>query len=217
MVTSSVSIKRSNQAWRIIELVLLFLGVPLLYEWNLIPFHKSIPLALAFVYCLYILFRDKSFDKRYLKNIPKNAWGYMFLRVAIFFVVTSLLVFFLWPERLFILPKQNPRLMALIWIFYPLWSALPQELIFRPFFYHRYNFLFSDQKILLVINAFLFAFAHIIFHNWIALAGTFVYSFLFSYLYLSKRSLFFITAEHALYGNIIFTVGLGNFFYVPLG
>ncbi|MGC9341312.1 MAG: hypothetical protein ACP5E3_01280, partial [Bacteroidales bacterium] len=47
-----------------IELVLFFIGVPLIYYFNYIPFHKSIPLLTVFFLFLFILIRDKSFDSK---------------------------------------------------------------------------------------------------------------------------------------------------------
>ena len=36
------------------------------------------------------------------------------------------------PEALFGVARQRPEFLLVIWFFYPLLSALPQELIFRP-------------------------------------------------------------------------------------
>jgi uncharacterized protein len=55
---------------------------------------------------------------------------------------------------------------------------------------------------------------HILFHNWIALALTFPGGILFALRYCNTRSLAVSSLEHALYGCFLFTIGLGQFFYV---
>jgi membrane protease YdiL (CAAX protease family) len=62
-------------------------------------------------------------------------------------------------------------------------------------------------------SAFAFGYAHIIFLNWIAVAMTTFGGFLFARDYTRHRSLSLVCLEHALYGCLIFTVGLGRFFY----
>ncbi len=68
----------------------------------------------------------------------------------------------------------------------------------------------------MLTNAFLFSFSHIIFRNWLALALTFVGGFLFALTYKRSQSLLTVFIEHTLYGDFIFTVGIGQFFYMAL-
>jgi len=41
------------------ELVALFVILPLLYAFDVLPFHKVIPLVILFLYCSAVLFRHK--------------------------------------------------------------------------------------------------------------------------------------------------------------
>jgi membrane protease YdiL (CAAX protease family) len=66
---------------------------------------------------------------------------------------------------------------------------------------------------MIVASAAAFAFLHIIFHNSLAMALTFVGGLLFAARYAQTRSLATSSVEHALYGCWLFTVGLGQFFY----
>jgi len=66
-----------------------------------------------------------------------------------------------------------------------------------------------------VTNAVLFAFAHILFRNWVAVIGSFVAGLLWATTYLKSRSLLVVSIEHALYGNFVFTLGIGYYFYAP--
>jgi membrane protease YdiL (CAAX protease family) len=104
---------------------------------------------------------------------------------------------------------------------YPLFSVYPQGLIYRAFFFHRYRPLLrvapqTRSWILILVSAATFALMHILFHNWIALALTFPGGILFALRYCNTRSLCVSSLEHALYGCFLFTIGLGQFFYVKV-
>jgi uncharacterized protein len=197
------------------ELVILFVAVPLMFYFDWIPGHKSTTLLLAFVYCFLLLLFDKKFDRKNLG--AKQFRSFKPLLIRFFFIAVLLTAYLLIfePENLFIIPRENPLLWIAILVFYPLWSALPQELIFRVFFFHRYQQIIPNLHVLMLLNAFLFAFMHIIFNNWIALFGGFVTGFLWARTYLKTRSLLTVSAEHTIYGNFIYTIGLGHYFYVP--
>jgi membrane protease YdiL (CAAX protease family) len=103
---------------------------------------------------------------------------------------------------------------------YPLFSVYPQGLIYRAFFFHRYRPLVEACAplvrawLLIVVSGATFALMHILFHNWIAVALTFPGGILFAVRYCNTRSLAVSSIEHALYGCFLFTIGLGQFFYV---
>jgi membrane protease YdiL (CAAX protease family) len=198
------------------EIAIVFIGMPLLYRFDLIPVHKFIPLTAVFIVYLIILLSDKTFSKKIFGFNSFMQWKPLAIRISVFFAFCVIAVLIFLPGSLFVLPKENPVLYLVIFIFYPLWSAYPQELIYRAYFYHRFGPLISNQTLLIVINALLFSFSHIIFRNWIAVILTFLGSILFSYTYKKSNSLMVTFIEHALYGNIIFATGLGQFFYLPL-
>ena len=197
------------------ELIALFVGLPLVYYFDFIRVHKAVPLLVVFVIVLVLLLTDKTFDrKRFGLNSFMN-WGWLFQRIAGISVFLIIAVFLFNREAFFILPRLKPLLWVMIMLFYPTWSAFPQEIIYRGFFFHRYEELFPNIRVLIVVNALLFSFSHIIFENWIALVFTFFASILFSITYRKSNSLMVTFLEHAIYGNLIFTIGLGEFFYVP--
>ncbi len=201
---------------KITELTAIYIGLPLLYWFDYIPLHKAIPLFLVFLIYLFILIKDKKFNRKIFWLNSFRNWTQMFIRVMVFFVLSVIAVIIFMPENLFIIPRTNPLLFILIFIFYPIWSAYPQELIYRAYFYHRFSSVFKNERLSIIINALLFSFSHVIFNNWIAIVLTFFASLLFSHIYKKSNSLMVIFIEHALYGNIIFTVGLGNYFYLPI-
>ena len=97
---------------------------------------------------------------------------------------------------------------------YPALLVLPQELLFRCFFFHRYESLFGGKTWLLILcNAASFGLSHLFYGNWIAPTLSFVGGLLFAWRYATTRSLAAVSLEHALWGNYLFTIGIGWYFY----
>jgi len=98
-------------------------------------------------------------------------------------------------------------------LLYPLLSVYPQELLYRAFFFHRYQPLFGSGWRMLLASAFAFGFAHVILGNWISVVLCLIGGLLFALTCQHSGSLLLTCLDHALFGNFIFTVGLGQFFY----
>jgi membrane protease YdiL (CAAX protease family) len=114
--------------------------------------------------------------------------------------------------------RSRPRLWLLIMIAYPVFSVYPQEIVYRAFFFHRYAAILPTQTSMVVASAAFFALGHVFFlRPWIAMSLTFAGGLLFSYHYAISRSLLLASIEHALFGQLIFTIGLGRFFYSRAG
>ncbi|MGC2299467.1 MAG: CPBP family glutamic-type intramembrane protease [Acidobacteriaceae bacterium] len=158
--------------------------------------------------------------------------------------VVTILVHQYAPDLFLILLRTHPRAWAMIIAAYPIFSVYPQGLIYRVFFFHRYRPLLAAgvpsaksvvalkpnaspigasvwelgpqtrDWLMILVSAATFALMHILFRNWIALALTFPGGILFARRYLDTRSLCISSLEHALYGCFLFTIGLGQFFYV---
>src|SRR5262249_60664800 len=96
---------------------------------------------------------------------------------------------------------------------YPLFSVYPQELLFRAYFFRRYQGLFGTGAGLIAAAALAFSFVHIIFGNWISVALTLIGGVLFGMTYRQSGSLLLTSIEHAVFGNFLFTIGLGEYFY----
>ncbi|MQA12023.1 MAG: CPBP family intramembrane metalloprotease [Pseudonocardiaceae bacterium] len=117
------------------------------------------------------------------------------------------------PELLLGLPRENLAVWALVMVFYPLLSVYPQELIFRAFLFHRYAPVFGGGAAMVGASATAFGFVHIAFGNWVSVVLSFAGGWIFATRYRRTRSLFAASVEHALYGMLMFTIGLGLFFY----
>ena len=202
--------------FKLFEIIIVFAGFPLLYYFDYIPFHKAIPLLTVFAIMLVLLLTNKNFDRRFLGFNGFNDWKPIILRFLIISTFIIVLVWIFSPDSLFLLPRERPGLCFLIMIFYPIWSVYPQELIYRSWFFHRYNDLIRNETHLIILNAVFFSFSHIIFRNLLVIVLTFAGGLMFAYTYRRSNSLMVVFVEHMLYGNLIFTAGLGQDFYLPM-
>ncbi|WP_216903138.1 CPBP family intramembrane glutamic endopeptidase [Nocardia alni] len=116
-------------------------------------------------------------------------------------------------EHLFELPRRAPWLWAAVMVLYPVLSVYPQELIYRSFLFHRYAPVFGDGLGLVAASAAAFGYVHIVFGSWISVVLSGAGGWIFALRYLQTDSLFTASAEHAVYGMMVFTVGLGQYFY----
>lgn len=202
--------------FRWLELVILFVGLPVSFVFSNLHIPKSIPLLVVFFIALFYLLTSKSFSKKSFGLNGFRGWKTFGLRILMSLVVISLLSFIFLPrEHLFYLPISNTKLWILIMIFYPVWSAFTQEVIYRGFFFHRYLPLFKSDNHAIVVNGILFGLLHIIFRNWIAVMGATVIGIIWALSYVKNRSILMVSIEHAIVGDYLFTIGLGYYFYVP--
>jgi uncharacterized protein len=197
------------------EFIFLFIGVPLLIFYRVFPNFPIPYLLLAALLAFFMLRRDSSFDSARLISIHGIAPNLpmLLLRDAIFLALLGLAVRLFAPQLLFSLVKRAPGFWALIMLLYPLVSVYPQELLYRAFFFHRYQPLFGSGWTMLLASALAFGFVHIIFGNWLAVGLCAIGGLLFAFTYQSSGSILLTCIDHALFGNFIFTIGLGQFFY----
>ena len=206
---------RQSKVFLVIELFLLFVLVPI-GMFFLAP-SRIFPVLWSFALCCWLLLRrDSAFDKSCLwkSHTIVQYLKPMFIRFAIVSLFIGVCVFLLIPDSLFNLVKQRPLLWIMIVILYPILSVYPQELIYRTWFFHRYRELFPQQWAMVLINGIAFGFMHIIFQNWLAVLLTTLGGMLFAYTYQRSRSTFLVSIEHALFGCLMFTIGLGQYFYI---
>ena len=168
-------------------------------------------LYLVFIFTFLKLRKDKSFKSKVLSK--KINWRISFISFLVFLIFGYLYVLYYDPTLLFSFPKNNFLLWIIVMFIYPFFSVIPQEIIYRVYFYHRYKKLFSGRLLLItLLNIFFFSFAHIVFNNPHAILITAIASPIFSYLYI-KESFFTCVLVHSLGGQILFTFGLGKYFY----
>ena len=199
---------------RLAEFAALFFAVPLLLAYRVIPVH-IIPFLIAVaLVCFVVLMCGRRFRRRRLWDtshfFPQLA------RVLALFVVACWImtgaVAWLLPAYFLSLVRQRPALWQLIMMLYPLLSVYPQEVIYRGFLFHRYRALFPKPWMMVCASAVTFGFVHIIFWNWVAVGLSLLGGLIFARTYQRTASLLMTSIEHSLYGCLIFTVGLGEYF-----
>jgi len=110
----------------------------------------------------------------------------------------------------FAFPRQRPEVWGLMMVRYPLMAAIPQELVFRVFLFARSGALFPDAAVLVIHNGISVDLAHAFYGNWIALTLSTLGGMLFAYRYHRTRSIIAAGIEHGLWGDFLFTVGIGR-------
>lgn len=197
-----------------IEFLLLFVAVPLLLVTKWAP-AGPIPVLLLASLAVYVyLRRDRSFDPKWLTNwddARQILWPVLLRSAALVLLLGAVVAFFA-RDRMFQFLKQAPWLWAGVMILYPVLSVYPQELIFRAFFFQRYRTLFTRAATQVLASAAAFGFVHVVYGNWLAVGLSFLGGLLFAITYLRTKSLLLVALEHAVFGNFIFTVGLGDYF-----
>lgn len=199
------------------EIGILFIVAPLFMRYvvydHKVPLFYALPPVLGLM--LALLFFDKSFHlTQELKKGFTRPTLYSILAIfAVFGGLLALFVAMSMPEQFLNLPSTRMKRWLKLLVLYPFTSVLAQEFVYRVFFFHRYGTLFKDHRTLILVNGLAFAFAHVLFRNWIALTLTFAGGMLFAWRYDRTKSFWAIWLEHTLWGWLIFTVGLGSYFF----
>jgi hypothetical protein len=118
------------------------------------------------------------------------------------------------PEARFALLQANPQLMMAIALFYPFLSALPQEIVFRPLFFRRFEAILPRRaEAAIVLNAAVFSFAHLMYWSWVVAGMTFAGGLVFAHSHRMRGNFPEAVVAHSLAGIVLFAVGMGAFFY----
>ncbi|MBT8253856.1 MAG: CPBP family intramembrane metalloprotease [Bacteroidia bacterium] len=202
--------------YKAIELFLIFVLAPISFT---IAFPIWIKIALGlvgFVYVVYVLLRIERLPIRPSKNLKwKSFWKQTFLHLMLIALITISYVWFTEADQLFRIMLEKSKLWILILFVYSLFSVYPQELIYRTFFFHRYEDLIHNKRLFLLVNAALFSLAHIFFRNALVMGLTFIGGLLFALTFQRTRSTLMVSIEHAIYGCWLFTVGMGEMLGFP--
>jgi len=175
-----------------------------------------VPLVFFLALCCFLyLRRCQQFDQRqlwqgehFVKDVKKVLLT--FVPLAAIMTLVALLIM---PEHFLTFPKSKPILWLVVMIAYPILAAYPQEILFRAFFFHRYGALFLSSQKLIIANGLSFGLAHVLYGNWLAPVLSTCGGLLFAFRYNQSRSVLVAAIEHGLWGNFLYTVGYGIFFY----
>ncbi len=222
---------RPLRLWRWIEMAILFGLAPVVMRWlvhgeripllsDYIPPGTRIPIFVALVPVLLVavvlLLIDPTFRLR--DELARGIGRRNALTIAMIFLIAgsaaALWVRHAHPGWFLEFPANRPETYWRIMIAYPLFSVAAQELLYRSFFFHRYGPLFGPHAWLIVIvNGLLFGFAHIVMNSAFAIAATALGGLILAARYAVTRSFWAVFVEHTLWGWLIFTIGLGRYFF----
>jgi hypothetical protein len=198
---------------RAAELVLLFTVGPALLtlgpRWLV-----SVGILASGLLCTGLLLRDPTFSRRDLLGAGGVRPGIGIVLRRALFVSVGLLVLAVAtaPRSLFAFPRHRTSVWLLVMVLYPL-SAWAQEIVFRTFFFHRYGHLFATARRRILASGLIFGWAHVVVNDLAAIPLAAIAGLLFASTYERSRSTLLVSLEHALYGDVVFTVGLGSLFY----
>lgn len=204
----------TDRTSRAAELVILFLLLPVLMAvW--LPRGWLFPVLGAFTLAGAILLtRTAGFRWRDLISGWREVAVFPVLGVILVTAGISWLVMTSTrPEALFFMIRQRPEFMLVIALLYPILSALPQEVLFRPLWFRRYGDLLPGGAAGLVLNAAAFSFAHLMYWSWIVASMTFTGGLVFAWAYEVKKSFPLAVVLHSVAGIVLFAFGMGVYFY----
>lgn len=210
--------KFKRQAYLVIEFLILFFGVPILIYLDQDFIRPSIFIlpVLGFIFLLLRRNTDFTWKELIIWSVPRKT-----MRGSVLIILLSALLMlgYVWifeRENLFNLPRANIWIFLAMCIFYPVFSAYGQEIIYRTFLYRRYLSIFTKGWHFVMASALSFSFLHIVYYDPVSMILTFIGGLYFSWMYWSTRSVLYTSVLHGIFGMIVFGVGLGQYFWLDM-
>lgn len=201
------------------EYSFLFFGIPLyLYFFPELVFRPIAFLLPVVAVIIFYLLRSPEFKWKELVRLKVSGKLWL-INLAMLFIVGVLMilaVYFFDRENLFNLPRMNTRLWLMFCVFYPLFSASIQEVIFKSFFFRRYAALFRKSGLLIAASGLAFSFIHIVYYSLVSLLLSLTMGIYLAYLYNKTKSVLFVTILHGIFGIMAFSFGLGQHFWLDM-
>ncbi len=202
--------------YKLAELMIIFVLVPISFALNYSPYIKLTIGVIGFLYIIFVLLRVEKNKFKVAPNLKwKEFWKQTLLHFIFIALITTVYVWYTDKTQLFNVMLNNSKLWVFILFFYSCFSVYPQELIYRTFFFQRYEKLFKSKWLFILVNAALFSLAHIFFKNTLVMFLTFIGGILFALTFQRTRSTLLVSIEHAIYGCWLFTVGMGAMLGFP--
>jgi len=201
--------------FKVIELIIIGIVIPSIVIIYKLAGYTLIILWIISLYCLVIHIkynRNKIKDIFLFKKVNRKNLRLILFRWIVISICLAFFTYHFFPDKFLFLQKNNPNFIWLLFIFYPFFSALPQEFIFCTFFFNRYKNIITPAYIP-IMSALFFTFSHFFFINLIAPTLSIFAGLIFAHTYRKTNSLALVTLEHSLYGNTLFYIGLGYYFW----
>jgi membrane protease YdiL (CAAX protease family) len=203
---------------RILEFVILFFGIPLLIFLDEGFIHPSMIILPVLAFIFLVLKRTTDFTWKEL--VRWNISGRVLVQHAAIVLLCLVLmlgyVFFFKRDQLFDLPRAHPLIFLAMCIFYPVFSAFGQEVIYRTFLFRRFGSLFKKPWLTVLASGLTFSFLHIVYYDPVSMILTCAGGIYFARVYQQTRSVLFSAVLHGVLGVVVFGVGLGRYFWLDM-
>jgi membrane protease YdiL (CAAX protease family) len=205
-----------SSKYKLSELFILFIVFPIAIAIDFPIWIKFIIGILGFIYVIYVLLKIEKNKFKLSSTINwRRFWKATSLKLLFIAFITLLYVWFTDESHLFIVIRTKPLLWVIILFVYSFLSVYPQELLYRTFFFQRYQYLVNNEKLFIFINAIIFSLGHLFFKNTLVIVLTFLGGLLFAFTYHKTKSTLLVSIEHAIYGCWLFTIGMGSMLGFP--
>ena len=202
--------------YRLIEFFIIFILIPVSFTLSFPVWIKLGIGLIGFAYIVYVLLKVEHNKFKLREHINwTQFWRRTILKFMGIAAITTIYMYFMDYENLFIVVKTKPNLWVMILFIYSFFSVYPQELVYRTFFFQRYESLFRSHLLFVIVNAAIFSLAHIFFKNTLVMFLTFAGGILFALTFKKTKSTLLVSIEHAVYGCWLFTVGMGEMLGFP--
>jgi membrane protease YdiL (CAAX protease family) len=207
-----------NKGLLAVEFVILFFGIPLFIFLDKGLIHPSILVLPVLIFIFILLRRTTDFQWRELVRwgIPGSVLAKNGLIVLATFLLMLGYMLLFDRGHLFDLPRSHPWIFLALSLFYPVFSAFGQEVIYRTFLFRRYGSLFGSPWLTTLFSGITFSFLHIVYYDPVSMIITFVGGIYFAGVYRQTRSVLFTAVLHGVMGVLLFGIGLGRYFWLDM-
>lgn len=206
----------SKYGFKLTEFFVLFILIPVGFTTSLALWIKFCVGIIGFAYAVVVLLRVEKVKIKFPKGIGDTLfWNKTLFKLIVLVLVTVAYMYFYNKAAMFPDLSNNPNKWLFFVSVYSLFSVFPQELVYRTFYFKRYNNIFQNQSLFVFLNAIVFALAHLFFRNTFVLILTFLGGLLFALTYSRTSSTVLVSIEHAIYGSWLYTVGMGGMLGFP--
>lgn len=202
--------------YRLVEFFIIFILIPVSFALTFPIWIKMTLGVIGFLYIIYVLLKVENNKFKLREHINwTQFWQRTLIKLVVIIIITTAYMYVVDYKNLFVVIKTKPNLWMMILFIYSFFSVYPQELIYRTFFFQRYESLFRSNLLFILVNAAVFSLAHIFFKNTLVMFLTFIGGILFALTFKKTKSTLLVSIEHAIYGCWLFTVGMGEMLGFP--
>jgi membrane protease YdiL (CAAX protease family) len=205
-----------SSTFKLSEFFFIFILIPVSFT---VPYALWIKLGVGLIGFIYIIYVLLKVEKEPFKVAPHLYWKLFWIQTLVkLIIIICLTTLFVWitnKEGFFNVLLNKPKLWLVILFIYSVFSVYPQELVYRTFFFKRYEPMFKNKHQLIFLNAIVFSLGHIFLKNTLVIILTFLGGLLFAFTFKKTKSTIMVSIEHAIYGCWLFTVGMGAMLGFP--